>query len=195
MYLTSCSPIKVRVLQSPAAWKPYLSGSSVSNYLGKAFGRLFLPSYWHFKTFPRTSSSVLKKVPCGRGEIVLSKSRNSMGRLPARFCLVILKFSFEGVVSHFRGYKSRNSCIPRRPMGFYFQFPAGCSALAFLACLSISSLDVLSPHLLSNSVFAISTALLVLSLRCCKQNKRADVWRRKSRVQIIPLPSSYLCRG
>lgn len=62
-------------------------------------------------------------------------------------------------------------------MGFYFQFSAGCSGLAFLACFSISALDFLSPHLLSNFLF-----YLVLSLRCCWQNKRADVRRRKGRV-------------
>lgn len=38
---------------------------------------------------------------------MLSKSRNSMGRPSARFCLVILKSSSAGAVSHFHGYKSR----------------------------------------------------------------------------------------
>lgn len=76
----------------------------------------FLLLCWHFKTFPRTSCSVLKKVPCGRGEIVLSKSRNSTGRLPARFCFVILKFSSEGVVSHFHGYKSRKFVQTQREL-------------------------------------------------------------------------------
>lgn len=80
-------------------------------------------------------------------------------------------------------------------MGFYFQFFAGCSALAFLACFSISSLDFLSPHLLSNFLF-----YLVLSLRCCWQNKRADVRRRKGRVggsghtsaKFIPMADSLI---
>lgn len=66
-----------------------------------------LPSCQRFQTFPRTSSSVLKQVPCGRREIVLSKSRSSTGWLCARFCLVILKSSSVGAVSHFHGYKSR----------------------------------------------------------------------------------------
>lgn len=55
------------------------------------------------------SSLMLKKLLSGRGEIVLGKTRNSMGRLSARFCLIILKFSSERVMSHFHGYKSRNS--------------------------------------------------------------------------------------
>lgn len=38
---------------------------------------------------------------------MLSKNRSSMGWLSARSCLVILKSSSVGAVSHFHGYKSR----------------------------------------------------------------------------------------
>jgi len=81
---------------------------------------------------------------------------------------------------------------PRRAMGFYFQLPAGCSVLPFLAYFSVSSSDFLSPHLLSNFLFYLHS--LASFVTAGKISTLMPGGEKAGWVDwITPLPSSYLC--
>lgn len=90
--------------------------------------------------------------------------------------------------------KVENLYKPKESYGLLFPVFCWLLSSSFSCCFSISSLDFLSPHLLSNFLFYLrSLASFVTQMLQAKQVPGGE--KAGWVDQIVPLPSLDLCHG
>lgn len=142
-------------------------------------------------------------MPCGRRAIVLSKNRSSTGWLSARFCVVILKSSSAGAVSHFHGCKSRKFIqTPGELWSSVANALLAASSRVSCLFLSISPLDFQSPQLFINFLpylyshaSFVTQELQAKQARWPQEEEREGWWIRSCLCQVHTCTVSDLPNG